>query len=155
VTQRPVSPEHTALPIRFAIALRISSGGIAPTQVSERLGLDATSAVGCEPMPEPLRAHNFRLGQRNGWFLESEVHIDSREPREHIDWFLHQIPVFQPGLAALMKEPDVEADISINVWSDSGNASLFLMPADFLGFFALGLPVVIAFADYPDEKAAE
>jgi len=152
VTQRPGDLRNVGLPIRFAIALNISSGDIPPNQISERLGMDATSAVSRKPMEEPLRAYNFRLGNENGWFLESEVRVDSHEPRRHIDWFLQQIPVLQPGLSALLREPGVKAVISINIWSDTGGASLVLSPADINGLYALGLPVAIAFADYPDEK---
>ncbi|MBZ5523638.1 MAG: DUF4279 domain-containing protein [Acidobacteriia bacterium] len=155
MNQRPAIPRNFDLPIRFAIGLLIYSGDIPPNQVSERLGMDATSAVSREPMAGPLRTHNFRLGKLNGWFLESEVPVDSREPRDHIDWFVQQIPKLQPGLAALLKEPGVQARVSIHIWSDSGGANLSLTPADINGFFALGLPVDFAFVDYPDEKTEE
>ena len=152
MNQRLDIPRNFDLPIRFAIALRVYSGKITPSEVSERLGLDATSAVGRESMPEPLRAHNFRVGEQNSWFLESEVGVESRDPRQHIDWFLEQISVLQPGLAVLLQEKDVRADISIIIWSDNGGAHLYLAPADINGFFALGLPVAISFADYPDRQ---
>jgi len=152
VTQRPERPGNLDHPIRFAISLRIFSGDIPPHEVSARLGLDATSAVGRDPMPDPQRALNFRMGEKNGWFLESEAGVDSRDPREHIDWFHEQIAILQPGLAVLMKEEGVRAEVSIIIWSDSGGAHLHLAPPDINGFFALGLPVAISFADYPDRR---
>ena len=152
VTQRPERSRNLDLPIRFAISLRVFSGDIPPHEVSARLGLDATSAVGRGPMPDPQRALNFRMGEKNGWFLESEAGVDSRVPREHIDWFNEQIAILQPGLAALMKEEGVRAEISIIIWSDNGGAHLHLAPFDINGFFVLGLPVAISFSDYPDRR---
>lgn len=152
MTQRTYRPRDLDHPIRFAISLRVFSGDIPPHEISARLGLDATSAVGRDPMPEPKRALNFRVGEKNGWFLESETGVDSRDPREHIDWFHEQIAIMLPGLATLMKEDGVRAEVSIIIWSDNGSAHLHLAPFDINGFFVLGLPVAISFSDYPDRR---
>lgn len=145
------SSKAGTLPIRFTITLRIYSGAIPPNQVSAMLGIDATSAVGVEPLSEPLGTQIFRLGKLNGWFLESEEHVENRDPRNHIHWFLERVGSIQPKLAEFLKLPEVRAEISITIWQKDGG-NLLLNPSDISGLSALGLPVWLSFADYGDDE---
>jgi len=145
------SSKAGTLPIRFTITLRIYSGPIPPNQVSAILGVDATSAVGIEPSSEPLGAKTFRLGKLNGWFLASEEHVENRNPRDHIDWFVARVGSIQPKLAEFLKLPDVRAEISITIWKKDGG-DLLLNPSDISVLSALGLRVWFSFANYGDDE---
>jgi hypothetical protein len=68
----PSTPlRNLGVPMRFCIKLRIYPGSLQPNQVSEILGVDATSVVSPEPMHEPVGAFEFRLGKHNGGFWKA------------------------------------------------------------------------------------
>src|SRR4029077_7340315 len=123
-----------------------------PNQVSKVMGIDATSAVCREPMDEPLGTNAFRVGKHNGWFLEAEKRVESRDPRAHVDWFVRQVEPLRTGLAGLLKEPGLQACIDIISWSEDGGLAYTLDPSDLSCLGSLGVPVSFSFADYPDNE---
>jgi uncharacterized protein DUF4279 len=138
------------VPMRFCIKLRIYPGSLQPNQVSEILGVDATSAVSSEPMNEPLGAYDFRIGKVNGWFLESEKRVESRDPHKHLDWFLQYIELLRNKLGDLLSRPNCKAYIDVIAWSADGGLAYTLDPSDLACLASLGVPVCFSFADYPD-----
>lgn len=138
--------------MRFCITLKIYPGSLQPNQVSRLLGMDGTSAVSREPMKEPLGAYDFRLGKHNGWFLESEQRVESRDPRAHVDWFLRQVKPLQSKIADLLNRPDCKAYLDVIAWSENGGLAYTLDPSDLSCLGSLGVPVCFSFADYPDNE---
>jgi hypothetical protein len=139
------------LPIRFNIALRIYSGDMTPNLVSAALAIDATSAVSVKPIAEPLGCDRFRLGKLNGWFLSSEGRVESRDPRQHLDWFFDRIESIRAKLIPLLQAPDVRAEVSTIVWSKNGS-HLLLTHGDVSKLAALGIPVWFSYAAYGDDE---
>lgn len=149
----PATPlRNLQLPIRFCITLKIYPGSLQPNQVSTLLGIDATSAVSPEPMDEPLGTHAFKMGKHNGWFLESEKRVESRDPRKHLEWFLRQWKPLRNKLADLLKQSDCKARIDVIAWSDDGGLAYTLDPENISSLASLGVPVCFSFADYPDNE---
>ena len=147
----PSTPlRNLQLPVRFCIKLRIYPGSLEPNQVSKMLGVDATSAVSREPMGEPLGSYAFRMGKHNGWFLESEKRVESRDPDKHLEWFLRQVDPLRNKLADLLKRPDCKVCIDVIAWSEDGGLAYTLDPVKISGLGSLGVPVCFSFADYPD-----
>ena len=140
------------LPIRFCITLKIYPDSLQPNQVSRLLGIDATSAVSREPMGEPVGSYAFRMGKHNGWFLESEKRVESRDPDKHLEWFLRQVEPLRNKLAELLKRPDCKMCINVIAWSEDGSVAYTLDPAKIPGLASLGVPVCFSFADYPDNE---
>jgi hypothetical protein len=140
------------IPIRFCLTLKVYPGALPPNQVSTMLGLNATSAVGSQPMDEPLGTYDFKIGKVNGWFLESEKRVQSRDPRKHLEWFLQQIEALRNKLADLLSRPDCKAYIDVIAWSADGGLAYTLDPSDLACLASLGVPVCFSFADYPDNE---
>jgi len=149
----PSTPlRNLGVPMRFCIKLRIYPGSLQPNQVSEILGVDATSVVSPEPMHEPVGAFEFRLGKHNGWFLESEKRVGSRDPRRHLEWFLQQVAPLRNKLADLLNRPNCKAYVDVIAWSEDGGLAYTLDPSDLACMALLGIPICFSFADYPDNE---
>jgi hypothetical protein len=147
--------ENLYLPTRFVIKLLIYSGDIPPNLVSKALGIEATSAVAREPVAEPVGVAYYRLGKLNGWFLLSDDRVASRDPRQHIDWFLAQMAQIRAKLVALLELPDVSARITIMIWSKNGGGDLLLDFADLAALAALRIPLWFSYRDFGDEEDEE
>jgi hypothetical protein len=153
MTEPSTTLRNLRLPIRFCITLKIYPGSLQPNQVSSLLGMDATSAVSREPMGEPLGSYAFRMGKHNGWFLESEKRVESRDPRAHFDWFLRQVSPLRTKIADVLKGPDCKAYIDVIAWSEDGGLDYVISPDDLSCLASLEIPVCFSFANYPqDEK---
>jgi hypothetical protein len=152
MSEHSTRPKNLRIPIRFCLTLKVYAGALQPNQVSRILGLDATSAVSSEAMDEPMGAHDFRIGKVNGWFLESEKRVESRNPRKHLEWFLWQLEPLRNKLADILKRPDCKACIDVIAWSEDGGLAYTLDPSDLACLASLGVPVCFSFADYPDNE---
>jgi hypothetical protein len=149
----PSTPlRNLQFPIRFCITLKIYPGSLQPNEVSKLLDIDATTAVSREQMDEPLGAYGFRIGKVNGWFLESEKRVESRDPRKHLDWFLQHVERLRNKLGDLLSRPNCKACIDVIAWSADGGLAYTLHPPDLACLASLGVPVCFSFADYPDHE---
>ena len=152
MTEPSTPTRNLRVPIRFCLTLKIYPGSLQPDQVSRLLGVDATSAVSREPMDELLRSNDYRIGKLNGWFLESEKRVESRDPRKHLEWFLEQIGPLRSKLADLLNQPECKAYLDVIAWSEDGDLAYTLDPSDLSCLASLGVPVCFSFADYPDNE---
>jgi len=65
--------------------LRVMSEDLRPDSVTSLLDITPTHTQvrGKLSGPKSTRKHKY-----SGWFLESEVHVESRDARRHLDWLL-------------------------------------------------------------------
>jgi Domain of unknown function (DUF4279) len=82
--------------LRTFATLRIFSGDAHPDTVTARLGLRPTKIRSTD---EPSR-HKLS----NSWQLCSELHVQSRDNRRHVDWLLDAVEASSDQLRALMAE---------------------------------------------------
>ena len=84
--------DHYATCERTHVSLRSYSDDIPPESITERLGVEPTSVQhkGQVRNPNGRRPVTLKL---NGWFLESEKHVTSKDTRRHLDWLLDCVTI--------------------------------------------------------------
>lgn len=116
---------------RTYATFRVYPGAVAPSAVTEALGLQPTR-TSIQGVKSPLHV--------NGWFLSSKDVIESRDSRRHIDWLLDQIEPVASAIDALISS-GAKADIFCFWESNSGNGGPELSPAQMSRLCRLNLSV--------------
>jgi hypothetical protein len=80
-----------------------------------------------------------RVAPLNGWFLSSEMSVDSRDIRSHIDWLLERLDPARDAILALQGEPGVRMAVSCVWWSKAGSGGPVIWPEQMRRLAALNL----------------
>lgn len=128
------------------VVLRIYPGDLDPTTVTERLGIEP-SKVQRRGVVRPIMGVP-KQAPLNGWFLDSEGHIESRDTRRHIDWLLDRVEGKAAALEALV-ESGARVDICCPWVSRSGHGGPCLSPAQLRRLADLGIEFWFDLYDHP------
>lgn len=149
---RHTQPQRAPLE-RVSAELRIYSGDISPVEVSNRLGLSATTSLRRgESITNSLG--RTRVHKLNAWFLSSESEVPSTNPEDHLAWLVGKLASTMPALSAFLACPGVKAMVVCTCWTTTDGASVPISSATMRALAELGVDVHIAFASYEDEKSS-
>lgn len=124
LTAGPYVDDYAACEFTCA-KLVVVAAGRAPSAVSERLGLEPTTAS--------------EGGARTWWVLSSEHVVDSRDARRHLDWLLDRIEPAAASLRELREAKDVRTSVRCVWWSKGAHGGPALWPEQLSRLAALGL----------------
>lgn len=141
-------PERPSLE-RVCAELRIYSGDIDPVEVSNRLGLPATTFLrrGASTTNSLGRTRVHKL---NAWFLASEAVVPSTSPEDHLAWLVGKLAPTMPAMSALLACPGVKAMVVCTCWTASAGTSVPINAATMKALADLGVDVHIAFSSYEE-----
>ena len=132
--------------------LRIYSGAMLPSEVSERLMLTPTLArtVG-EFVPSSLSGRGHQVS-RNRWELSSEKFVASKDLRRHLDWLLGRLAPAEGAIKKLNEHADVAASIYCSWWSAHGQGGPVLGPEQMKRIGGLGLELGFEIMFFGDDE---
>jgi hypothetical protein len=130
--------------LRTYATLRIYSGEITPSEISEALGI------------EPSRVWNKGSAEtavprkQNGWFLTSRGEVESLDTKRHVDFILAQLVANKSYMAALTAQ-GLQVDIMC-LWQSASNSEggPNLLPTQMQALASMG--IAIAWNIYVDKN---
>lgn len=132
--------------------LRIYPGDIDPSAISERMGLEPTNWQRRGEVAQWFDGPP-RVAPINGWFLQSEAYVESRDSRRHLDWILDRV---EPKAEAIrfLQERGCEMDISCTWISRSGHGGPTVSPSQMKRLSELNLELWFDFYTYDEDSDA-
>lgn len=118
--------DHYATCQRTYATLCIYSGDADPSVVTKRLGIEPSSSQR-RVDAEALESAKSKRAAVNGWFLESQGLVESRDSRRHIDWLLDRVEAKADALRSL-QELGCRTEISCFWMSQEGHGGPALTP---------------------------
>ena len=140
-----VSFDDDAGCLRTYATLRIYSGDIAPSEISEILGLEPSRVwnKGSTETATPRK--------QNGWFLTSRGEVESLDTKRHVDFILNQLADNKSSIAGLTAQ-GLQVDIMC-LWQSANKSEggPSLLPAQMLLLAEMG--IAIAWNIYVDNNS--
>jgi hypothetical protein len=130
--------------------LRVYSGAISPTAVTEFLGISPTDSIAIGQRKTLNSSGKSIIGRLNGWFLSSEFVVKSNDLRRHLDWLAIQLLPCADNIRLLQERPGVKMTVHC-VWWSGGSAGPTLWPEQMRFLADLNLECAFEFADYGDD----
>ncbi len=130
------------------VVLRVYSGRLHPSRVTELLGISPTKHVAAG---EPGRVNSLGrapVGKLNGWFLSSEGNVESKDTRRHLDWLIAKLQHSRDAIHRLQARPDIRMSVNCIWWSRHGDGGPTLWPEQMRALADLNLECSFDFADY-------
>jgi len=135
---------------RTVVELRVYSEKLTPAAMSRILGLSPT--VGATKGELLKSGSRQRLGPVNSWILSSELKVDSKDARRHLDWLLDQLLPVADALRALGQNPQITLFVTCIWWSAFGGGGPIFWPEQLQRLGELGLELEIDFAFFGDDS---
>lgn len=133
------------------VVLRIYSGEMHPSQVTNLLGLGPTRYVAVGEAGGVNSLGRAPIGKLNGWFLSSEGSVESKDMRRHLDWLIAKLQQSEDALRELQARSDVRMSVNCVWWSRYGEGGPTLWPEQMRALADLNLECSFDFADYSDD----
>lgn len=121
--------------VSTSASLRLLSSAMDPTSMTAILGISPSRSFA---KGEVYGTHGH-VRKFNGWFLDSEPAVSSKDTRRHIDWILSQVGDKAPQFAHL-RSKGVDTDISC-LWISTGQGGPILSPSQMEVLARLGVDV--------------
>jgi hypothetical protein len=145
----PVNDDYESCERTFA-ELRVDTGTMHPSVVSDLLDIKPTSQVILGESGPINSVGRSRIGKINGWFLSSEGNVKSRDTRRHLDWLIAKLQQSSRALRKLQTNPGIRMCVNCIWWSRFGDGGPTLWPEQMRVLADLNLECSFAFADYSD-----
>lgn len=132
---------------RTAASLLIYSETLSPEELEARIGTPPTNILR-KGRTTFLPTGRIRVDKLNGFFLESEEFVDSRDLRRHIDWLLERIGGRVESFHSLWRRGEVFGSIQCIWWSAHGEGGPILRVDQLEAIAELDLELSFGFAYY-------
>lgn len=133
---------------RVSAELRIYSGSLHPSRVTEILRLRPTRSVAEGERSRAISRGVTSLEKINGWFLSSEEHVQSKDIRPHLDWLLAELEKGREGIRVLQKTAGIRMYLVCIIWTNNGGGAISIWPKQLEAMAELNLEFTIDFTDY-------
>jgi hypothetical protein len=130
---------------RTCAELRIYPGDLDPRTVSARLSLGPTTVRAAAETGRRIRPSH--------WALSSELHVDSMDTRNHLDWLLARLLPVRDAILELQREPSVRMTVWCVWWSKFAQGGPTLWPEQMGPLAELNLECTFDVSFYGDDDA--
>ncbi len=139
---------------RTYATLRIYPGDVDPAAIISLLGIEPSGWQRRGEVPERPSRLLREVAPINGWFLESEGQVDSRDSRRHINWLLDRLEPKAETIRSL-QEMGCRMDISCYWLSRNGHGGPSIPPTQMRRLAELGIELWFDFyGPYEEEDAS-
>ncbi len=145
----PVSNDYATCAECY-VKLSIYPGGMHPDEVSEILILEPTQQNNLgETITNSLG--RTRVIKQAAWYLSSELYVQSKDIREHLNWILEKINPSEIGLKQLQCNENVKMSLCCVWCSKYGHGGPVLWPEQMKNISNLNLECSFDIYFTPDE----
>ncbi|NLV31513.1 MAG: DUF4279 domain-containing protein [Acidobacteria bacterium] len=137
---------------RTCAELRIYSGKMKPSEVTEIMGIKPTEEVIAGEKHYGIMTGRVRIDKVNCWFLSSETFVISKDLRRHLDWIYERLEPRTEAIKLLQAERGVEMLVHCIWWSQFGGGGPTLWPKQMRNLADLNLECTFDFQYYGDEE---
>lgn len=109
-----------------------------PAEISKLLNIEPTSINVVGEIVTNSRGKSREI-KNSGWFLSSEGLVDSKDLREHIDWFIKKISPFSENLKKIQEVKNIKMTLKCIWFSKFGHSGPVLWPEQMQALASLNL----------------